>query len=111
MPVFVDKFRPRYHVSVHIIYSVERRTSVKLLHSQMSNEIANANSFANMSCVSYENTLQIYSFLSTSAQELAEICYKKLQIANFSAVDARKWWKIWKFRDFFKSSMELVPFI
>ena len=64
-----------------------------------------------MSCASYENTLQIYSFLSSSAQELAEICYKKLQIANFSAVDARKWWKIWKFRDFFKFSMELVPFI
>jgi hypothetical protein len=64
-----------------------------------------------MSCASYENTLQIYSFLSSSAQELAEICYKKLQIANFSAVNARKWWKIWKFRDFFKSSMELVPFI
>ena len=64
-----------------------------------------------MSCASYENTLQIYSFLSSSAQELAEICYKKLQIANFSAVDARKWWKICKFRDFFKSSMEFVPFI
>ena len=46
-----------------------------------------------MSCASYENTLQIYSFLSSSAQDLAEICYKKLQIANFSAGDVRKWWK------------------
>ena len=43
-----------------------------------------------MSCVSYENTLQIYSFLSSSAQELAGICYKKLQIADFSAVRCQK---------------------
>ena len=43
-----------------------------------------------MSCASYENTLQIYSFLSSSAQELAEICYKKLQIANFSCCRCQK---------------------
>jgi hypothetical protein len=30
----------------------------------------------------------------TSAQDLAEICQKKLQIPNFSAGDVRKWWII-----------------
>jgi len=38
--------------------------------------------------------LQKYKFLLTSAQELAEICQKKLQIPNFSAGDVRKWWII-----------------
>lgn len=37
--------------------------------------------------------MQKYKFPLTSAQDLAEICYKKLQIANFSAGDVRKWWK------------------
>lgn len=64
-----------------------------------------------MSCVSYENTLQIYSFLSSSAQELAEICYKKLQIADFSAVRCQKVVENLEVRDFFKSSMKFVPFI
>jgi len=31
--------------------------------------------------------------LSTLAQDLAEICYKKLEIGNFSAADVGKWWK------------------
>ena len=43
------------------------------------------------------NRLQNYKFLLTSAQDLAEICYKKLQIANFSAVGVRKWWKFSNF--------------
>jgi hypothetical protein len=29
----------------------------------------------------------------TLVQDLAEICYKKLQIGIFSAVDVRKWWE------------------
>jgi len=33
---------------------------------------------------------QNYKFPLISAQDLAEICYKKLQIADFSAVDVRK---------------------
>ena len=37
--------------------------------------------------------MQNYKISLTLAQDLAEICYKKLQIANFSAVDARMWWK------------------
>jgi len=36
--------------------------------------------------------LQNYKIPLTSAQDLAEICYKKLQIGNFSAADVRKWW-------------------
>jgi len=43
------------------------------------------------------NRLQNYKFLLTSAQDLAEICYKKLQIANFSAGYVRKWWKFSNF--------------
>ena len=44
-------------------------------------------------CDTLSNTcLQNYKFLLTLAQDLAEICYKKLQIGNFSAVDVRKWW-------------------
>ena len=39
------------------------------------------------------NRLQNYKFPLTLALDLAEICYKKLQIANFSAVDVGKWWK------------------
>jgi len=39
------------------------------------------------------STMQKYKFLLTSAQDLAEICYKKLQIGNFSAGDVRKWWE------------------
>ena len=31
--------------------------------------------------------------LSTSAQDLLEICYEKLQIGNFPSEDVRKWWK------------------
>jgi len=38
--------------------------------------------------------MQNYKFLLTSEQDLTEICYKKLQIPNFSAVDVRKWWII-----------------
>ena len=37
--------------------------------------------------------MQNYKFSLTLAQNLAEICYMKLQIANFSAGDVRKWWK------------------
>ena len=37
--------------------------------------------------------MQNYKFLLTLVQDLAEICYKTLQIANFSAGDVRKWWK------------------
>ena len=37
--------------------------------------------------------MQNYKFLLTSAQDLTEICYKTLQIGNFSAADVRKWWK------------------
>jgi len=32
-------------------------------------------------------------FSLTLTQNMAEICYKKLQIGNFSAGDVRKWWK------------------
>ena len=39
------------------------------------------------------NRLQNYKFLLTLAQDLAEICYKTLQIANFSAGDVIMWWK------------------
>jgi len=42
----------------------------------------------------FSNTcLQNYKFPLTLAQDLAEICYKKLQIGNFSAADVGKWWK------------------
>ncbi len=37
--------------------------------------------------------MQNYKFLLTLAQDLAEICYKKLQIGNFSAVFVIMWWK------------------
>ena len=37
------------------------------------------------------NRLQNYKFLLTSAQDLAEICREKLQIASFSAADVRIW--------------------
>ena len=37
--------------------------------------------------------MQNYKFSLTLAQDLAEICYKKLQIGNFSAADVGKWWK------------------
>ena len=37
--------------------------------------------------------MQNYKFLLTLAQDLTEICYKKLQIANFSAGDVIMWWK------------------
>lgn len=61
----------------------------------MLNEIANANSLP--ICLWKpplgRNPMQNYKFLSISAQDLAEICYKKLQIANFSAGDVRMWWE------------------
>lgn len=37
--------------------------------------------------------MQNYNFLLTLAQDLTEICYKKLQIGISSAGDVRKWWK------------------
>ena len=37
--------------------------------------------------------MQNYKFLLTLTQYLAEICYTKLQIGNFSAVDVIMWWK------------------
>ncbi len=37
--------------------------------------------------------MQNYKFSLTLAQNLAEICYKKLQIGNFSAGDVIMWWK------------------
>ena len=39
------------------------------------------------------STMQNYKYLLTLVQDLAEICYKTLQIGNFSAGDVRKWWK------------------
>ena len=66
------------------------------------NPLNEKRSMSIMSCASYENTLQIYSFLSSSAQELAEIWREKLQIANFSAADVGKWWKFSNI-DFIKS--------
>jgi hypothetical protein len=44
-------------------------------------------------CMGLPNRLQNYKFLLTLAQDLAEICYKTLQIGNFSAVDVRKRWE------------------
>ena len=56
------------------------------------------------------NRLQNYKFLLTLAQKLAEICQKKLQIANFSAGNVRKWWVNLKFREFFLSLHRVIDF-